>query len=149
MAKQQTKNSRDNQTLPWYSGGLAFSCTQCGQCCSGEPGYVFISPDELELLAETMGTTVGKFEHQFVRDVGNSKSLKEYPDGDCILLDPKSRKCLAYKGRPIQCRTWPFWDSTLQTATTWAETCDVCPGAGVGTVYTFDQIETRRKEKSV
>lgn len=96
-----------------------------------------------------MEMSVDAFEHQFVRKVGSEKSLKEYPDGDCILLDPDSRKCMAYKGRPIQCRTWPFWDSNLESATTWAETCKECPGAGVGNVYTFEQIETRRQEKPV
>ena len=32
---------------PWYASGLAFECTQCGDCCSGpEEGYVWVTPEE-------------------------------------------------------------------------------------------------------
>ena len=39
---------------PWYADGLRFECTQCGDCCSGEPGYVWVDEDEIE----SMGTIV-------------------------------------------------------------------------------------------
>lgn len=133
----------------WYRDGLRFECTQCGQCCSGEPGYVWVDEQEITQLANDMKLSVEEFEAQFVRQVGPDKSLKEYPDGDCILLDPETRKCTVYAARPIQCRTWPFWDSTLETKEDWKQTCDVCPGAGKGKLYNFTEIETARKKKSV
>ncbi|TWU15154.1 YkgJ family cysteine cluster protein [Allorhodopirellula heiligendammensis] len=134
---------------PWYADGLRFECTQCGACCSGEPGYVFIDESETAAMAKELELSVAEFERKFTRPVGNQTSLIEYPDGDCIFLDPKSRHCLVYQARPIQCRTWPFWDSTLETPADWQDTCDVCPGAGSGQLYTLDQIEIRRREKSV
>ncbi|WP_417749385.1 YkgJ family cysteine cluster protein [Rosistilla oblonga] len=134
---------------PWYKDGLRFECTQCGACCSGEPGYVWVNDDEIAALAEHMQMTIDDFEHKFVRNVGAAKSLVEYSDGDCIFLDPDTRGCSVYESRPIQCRTWPFWDSTLEDKAAWKETCDVCPGSGVGKLYNFKQIEARRKEKSV
>lgn len=100
-------------------------------------------------MAEVMDMSPQQFEHQFVRKVGRDRSLKEYPDGDCILLDPENRTCMVYAARPTQCRTWPFWDSNLETKRAWKETCDVCPGAGTGQLYTLDQIEVERKKKSV
>jgi Fe-S-cluster containining protein len=136
-------------TKPWYAEGLRFQCTQCGACCSGEPGFVWVNDEEIESLAVEMELTVDQFEYQFVRRVGHAKSLKEYPDGDCILLDPESRKCTVYGARPIQCRTWPFWDSNLKKRKDWLETCEVCPGAGQGQLYSLDRIETTRKRKSV
>ena len=134
---------------PWYSEGLRFECTQCGACCSGEPGYVFVSDDEIAAMAKRLQMSLEAFEHKFVRSVGAEKSLVEYPDGDCIFLDPDSRHCLVYEERPVQCRTWPFWDSTLEDEHAWKETCEVCPGSGKGKLYTLDQIELRRKERSV
>ncbi len=134
---------------PWYKDGLSFTCTQCGLCCGGEPGYVWVGDDEIQALADEMQMDVDAFEHKFVRVVGIQKSLVEYPDGDCILLDPDTRKCTVYESRPIQCRTWPFWDSNLKRRRDWEETCEVCPGAGVGKVYTLDQIEVQRLKKSV
>src|SRR5262245_18529291 len=27
---------------PWYQDGLEFTCTRCGKCCTGEPGFVSV-----------------------------------------------------------------------------------------------------------
>ncbi len=134
---------------PWYKDGLQFTCTQCGDCCSGAPGFVWIDEDELQALAKSMDMEVELFRDQFTRRIGPRTSLKEYPDGDCILLDPKSRKCLAYEGRPIQCRTWPFWKSNLRDRATWQGVCEVCPGAGKGRLYSLDEIQIARDAKAV
>lgn len=40
-----TESSSDN--LPWYAPGLSFTCTQCGNCCTGEPGVVWVSDEEI------------------------------------------------------------------------------------------------------
>lgn len=133
----------------WYQDGLRFECTQCGQCCSGEPGYVWVDEDEIERLALETGLSVADFESRFIRLVGQDKSLTEYSNGDCILLDRTTRKCTVYNARPIQCQTWPFWDSSLKTRADWKATCDVCPGAGKGKLYSISEIESARKKKSV
>lgn len=132
---------------PWYRDGLQFECTACGKCCSGGPGYVWVTADEIVQLARVMELSEEEFRNRFVRKVGIRFSLVEYPDGDCILLDPETRHCLAYQARPVQCRTWPFWSSNLKTREAWEETCQICPGAGTGTVYTLEQIELARQKK--
>ena len=50
--------SRSRAKTPWYRDGLAFSCTRCGACCTGAPGYVWVSAEEIEQLAEFRGETV-------------------------------------------------------------------------------------------
>lgn len=135
--------------LPWYSGGLRFTCTQCGNCCTGAPGYVWVTNEEITALAAVVGLEVAKFEQQFVRQVGVRKSLIEFSNGDCILFDGKSRKCTVYDARPRQCRTWPFWDSNLKTTADWEHTCSVCPGSGNGRLYQLDEIERDRKTLKV
>ncbi len=134
---------------PWYRDGLRFECTGCGDCCSGAPGYVWVDEAEIVALANEMQMTPEDFERKFVRQEGDGKSLTEYPDGDCIFLDPQSRKCTVYNSRPTQCRTWPFWDSNLKRKKDWNETCRVCPGSGKGQLYGFEEIEIRRKSRSV
>ncbi len=134
---------------PWYRDGLAFECTGCGDCCSGDPGYVWVDDAEITALAAHMQLDVDEFERRFVRQVGGEKSLVEYPDGDCIFLDPASRKCLVYEARPIQCRTWPFWSSNLQRKRDWKLTCTICPGSGRGRVYSLAEIETRRTSREL
>ncbi|MFM7740581.1 MAG: YkgJ family cysteine cluster protein, partial [Planctomycetota bacterium] len=27
---------------PWYKDGLRFQCSQCGDCCTGGAGYVWV-----------------------------------------------------------------------------------------------------------
>ncbi|MFG0289918.1 MAG: YkgJ family cysteine cluster protein [Rhodopirellula sp. JB044] len=144
-----TESPASAEPTPWYREGLRFECTQCGMCCSGEPGYVFVDPAEIDAMAAEMQMPVDQFEQKFTRKVGRQVSLIEYPDGDCIFLDPKTRHCMVYRSRPIQCRTWPFWDSTLASPADWKETCEVCPGAGTGPLYSLEEIEVRRTEKSV
>jgi len=44
--------SGDCVEKPWYQDGLRFKCTGCGQCCTGSPGYVWVSPEEAEAMAK-------------------------------------------------------------------------------------------------
>ncbi len=138
-----------NDAQPWYADGLRFECTQCGLCCGGDPGVVWVDDREIAELAEAVDLTAEQFTAMHVRRVGGGRSLREHPNGDCTLLDPATRKCSAYHVRPVQCRTWPFWDSTLHSPDSWAETCRVCPGAGTGTLVPIDQIEIQRRKRSV
>jgi Fe-S-cluster containining protein len=110
---------------------------------------VFIDEAETAAMAAKLKMSIDEFEQKFTRRVGKLSSLIEYPDGDCIFLEPKTRHCMVYEARPVQCRTWPFWDSTLASPADWKETCEVCPGAGTGKLYSLDEIEIRRREKSV
>lgn len=136
--------NRTDASRPWYSQGLQFSCTQCGGCCSGAPGYVWVDAKEIAEMATALAMDEEAFRDKFVRRVADRESLIEYSDGDCIFLDPQTRGCLVYTARPTQCRTWPFWDSNVRTSVDWEKTCEVCPGAGSGKLYSFNQIESAR-----
>jgi hypothetical protein len=126
---------------PWYQDGLRFTCTGCGDCCTGSPGYVWVNRDDIAALAAEMRLEIEEFEARYVREIGVRKSLIEYANGDCVFFDNKSRKCAVYAARPRQCRTWPFWDSNLRSPETWAQTCEVCPGSGKGKLYQLEVIE--------
>lgn len=136
-----------NSDQPWYREGLRFECTGCGACCSGAPGHVWVEEDEIEQMAAQLEMPVDQFERKFIRRVGTRYSLVEYPDGDCIFLDAESRKCTIYSARPVQCRTWPFWTSNVQTRRDWKQTCRECPGSGTGRLYTLEEIEDRRLQR--
>jgi Fe-S-cluster containining protein len=125
---------------PWFHKGLRFECTQCGDCCTGAPGYVWVNRDEIEELARHLNMRVADFEQAYVRQVGIRKSLIEYANGDCVFFDPNARKCTVYDARPRQCRTWPFWDSNTRTPEAWKATCQVCPGSGKGKLHSAEQI---------
>ena len=87
-------------TTPWYADGLKFHCTQCGDCCTGAPGYVWVNQEEIEAIAAAIGEQdLEKFREQYVRSVGVRKSLKERENGDCVFFDSKLRKCQVYHER--------------------------------------------------
>lgn len=124
----------------WYRDGLRFSCTGCGDCCSGEPGYVWVNRTEIKALANALNLEVAEFERRHVRTVGRRKSLIERPGGDCVLLDKQTRRCQVYEHRPRQCRTWPFWASNLESPEAWEETCRRCRGCNQGQLVPLGSI---------
>ena len=117
---------------PWYQDGLRFQCVQCGSCCTGAPGYVWVNRAEIEALAAAIRLDVEEFRRRYVRKVGIRNSLIEFPNGDCVFFHPESRSCQVYQDRPRQCRTWPFWSSNLSTPAAWEEMCKRCPGGNRG-----------------
>ena len=53
---------------PWYADGLKFRCTQCGDCCTGAPGFVWVNQEEIEAIAATIGMSdIEQFEREYVR----------------------------------------------------------------------------------
>ncbi len=127
---------------PWYKDGLRFSCTRCGKCCTGEPGFVWVNEEEIAQIAAYRGQTVEEVQYLFVRLVPRGLSLREQSNGDCVFYDRKEG-CTIYPVRPRQCRTWPFWESNVATPEAWRRTCEVCPGAGRGELISAEEI-TRR-----
>ena len=123
----------------WYENGLSFQCIQCGRCCTGEPGYIWINENEIPSLALALGETRDSFIRTYARNIRGRISLKEMANGDCILLD-KNRQCRLYEQRPVQCRTFPFWPENLRTRKDWDRLANDCPGINTGQRHSADEI---------
>ncbi len=130
---------------PWYKEGLKFTCTGCGDCCTGAPGYVWVNKKEIAALAKLVDLSAEEFTDLYTRKIGVRRSLKEFGNGDCVFFESDSRKCSVYSARPRQCKTWPFWDSNLKSPEAWQTTCEVCPGSGKGKLHQLEHIESQRK----
>ena len=130
----------------WYQAGLRFECTQCGNCCSGSPGYVWVTREDIQAISEFLGRSDGKLDKSQLRRVGLRFSLTEKPDGDCIFLKREGGKtmCSIYPVRPVQCRTWPFWNGNLRTPDHWNKAVTICPGINHGPLHNFVRIEELR-----
>ena len=128
------------QPSPWYADGLRFRCTKCGNCCTGEPGFVWVDEGEIKELAGFLKLTVGEFAAKYVRKARGRHSLIEFDNGDCVFYDAE-KGCTVYSARPKQCRTWPFWNSNLESADAWEEVTHSCPGAGHGKLYGIEEIQ--------
>lgn len=131
-------------TEPWYKDGLSFQCTQCGNCCTGFEGYVWVNDEEIAEIAAFLGKSVADTLEQHARPVGKRVSLREVGDNhDCTFFDPEKRGCTIYPARPRQCRNWPFWNSNIETPEAWNEVQQTCPGAGKGTFFSLEEIEAQ------
>jgi Fe-S-cluster containining protein len=138
----------------FYSGGLTFSCRSCSACCRYEPGYVFLSVEDLAGLAEAKEVSPDEFVGMYCRWVlwtdekdGTMErlSLRERTTGtgpnrseDCIFW---REKCTVYEARPLQCRTYPFWAELLASEEAWRENAENCPGVGGGEWHSMAEID--------
>jgi len=127
---------------PWYRNGLRFRCTRCGHCCTGAPGFVWVTDEEIQAIAEYLHESVGRVTAAHTRVAHRGRSLREKQNGDCVFYD-KTAGCTIYAARPGQCRTWPFWDCNVRTPEDWRQACEICPGSGQGDLIPPEEI-TRR-----
>jgi Fe-S-cluster containining protein len=134
---------------PFYAEGLRFTCKRCSSCCRYESGYVFLSREDLEALAAAQGMGQEEFVKTWCRWVSfdwetEYLSLKEKAGYDCIFWKDG---CLVYSSRPLQCRTFPFWDSVVSSPDAWGKAGRDCPGIGEGELHSMALIESRLKAR--
>ena len=131
---------------PWYSQGLCFECTRCGNCCSGpEEGRVWVGEEEIQRIAEHLGLPVADFGRHHLRKVGRSYSLVEKANKDCIFWD-RNDGCTIYEVRPVQCRTFPFWKENVRSKRAWRGIATYCPGIARGTHHSRERIQQQVEE---
>ena len=139
----------------FYQNGLKFSCTECGYCCREEPGYVFLSKNDLQNLQTHLSLDRTTLIDTYCRtvDLGNFKmlSLKENKNNDCIFLNKNG--CQVYNARPLQCRSYPFWATLMDDKDSWLEESKSCPGIGQEKLHSAEEIEhwiyLRRRENPI
>ncbi len=113
---------------PWYKNGLRFSCTGCGKCCTGSPGYVWINDQEITEMADFLKISFEEFVKKYTRKVADRLALLEHPRNyDCVFLKDK-KICTLYNARPKQCRTYPWWPENLESKKAWEEESKRCEG---------------------
>ena len=151
---------------PWYKQGLNFTCTCCGNCCTGGPGYVWVSEEEIRRLAAHLQLSVEETMLRHCRTINGKISLNETKSVggkyDCSFLreikpprgarngnviEQARRVCGIYEVRPLQCRTWPFWPENLESKADWQIETRKCPGMDTGTHYPVERIHELRDSK--
>ena len=133
----------------FYEKGLRFECQGCNYCCSSEPGYVFLSEDDIIRLSEGLSMDRQALLDTYCRivDMGAFKmiSLLEKENYDCIFLTTSG--CKVYPYRPKQCQTYPFWAHVVEDEQAWETEGKSCPGIGKGKLYTKKEIEAKLDER--
>jgi hypothetical protein len=106
------------------------ACASCGgACCIGESGYIWIKYPEIEKMAEFLELTIEEFATMYLKKVKHRYSLIEKRLDEenyaCIFFDETIKQCTVYSVRPLQCRTFPFWETFKGNL---AELKKECPG---------------------
>lgn len=112
-------------------------------CCRFDPGYVFLSEEDVMALTRRLDISRDEFEATYCRQVemdgSHRLSLTEQANNDCIFW--KDGGCSVYEDRPLQCRSFPFWPSYLFSEYTWKSVRRICPGVGLGKTHEAQEIE--------
>ena len=90
-------------------------CSTCaGDCCIGESGYIWITQEEIKILASNLNLTIKDVILKYLFKVGYKFSIIEKKISDdnyaCIFFDLEKKQCNIYDARPKQCHTFPFWE---------------------------------------
>ncbi len=105
------------------------ACEECGGgCCIGESGYIWVTPAEIRALSESLNLNTDEFITKYLSKIGYRYSLKELDFNGgfrCVFFDIDKKQCAVYENRPLQCRTFPFWDHFKNNI---REVEEECPG---------------------
>jgi len=90
-------------------------CDTCeGNCCIGESGNIWINKQEIENLSSHLDISLEELRVRFLEKRGYKYSIKEVKLSSdnyaCVFFNLEKKQCSIYEARPIQCRTFPFWD---------------------------------------
>lgn len=104
-----------NKELPWYKEGVRFTCTECGKCCTGPSGFVWVTEEEMLAMAAFLGIALDLFKRKYMRRKDNRYALVEKKNQnnefDCIFL--KAKKCQIYQARPKRIGPALFWTGLI------------------------------------
>jgi len=124
--------NRLDQRPYFFDAGIDFGCRRCGACCTGAPGIVRIKDAEISRIAEHLEVSAAVVRDRYLHPWQGGYRIIEMDDGRCVFFDAG---CRIYPVRPSQCRTFPFWISTMRSTARWQATCRACPGIGTGRRY--------------
>lgn len=116
--------------LPEYLEGVRFECTNCGACCTGAPGRVRVTEEEIVRIAEARGEVPVEERPDWVLRVGDEWRIRERENGDCVFF--RENRCSIHAVKPGQCRRYPFWFRNVRSEAAWERTSRECPGIGEG-----------------
>jgi hypothetical protein len=114
---------------------------------------VWFTDAEGRAMADDLGLPHAEFLKTYARTINGRWSLNESRTAhgyDCVFLDrttqPGKALCRVYRSRPVQCRTWPFWDENLTSRRAWdtARRRTPCPGMDSGTLIPIEKVRIQR-----
>lgn len=125
-----------------YSSGvdrLRFACRRgCVDCCT-EPGFVYLTEEDLKRAAALLRLTPREFEKRYVYRTQHLLRLRKPRGAQCPFLEPGG--CRIHAAKPTQCRAFPFWPELIESAREWRKLGRRCRGVGRGPVIPAQAVQ--------
>jgi Fe-S-cluster containining protein len=123
----------------FFDQGLRFTCQECGRCCTGAPGRVFLPAGRLSKVAALLERPAADLVRNDLLPAPGGFRIREDAGGRCRFLR-EAGGCRIYPVRPPQCISYPFWFQILRRAENWQALRRQCPGAGRGALFSKARI---------
>jgi len=121
-------DTKENEILKFLDT-IDFECQRCSACCRYDPGAVFLTEEDIRKICKFLSTDRDTLLNKYCRGIFRGGklvvSLLEKKNFDCIFWD---NGCKIYEARPIQCITYPFWSSLVESKRSWYEESKRCKG---------------------
>ena len=91
-----------------------------------------MSVQKIPEMAAFLKMAPEEFIKRYLEKVGYRFTIKERVvvegEYDCVFFDRASKRCAIYPVRPLQCRTYPFWDHFKENEEELRRECPgICP----------------------
>ncbi len=124
--------------------GLRFACQRgCTVCCR-QPGFVYLTEQDLERAAEFLHVTKREFERRYVYRTRNRLRLRVPRQSQCSFLTDEG--CSIHEAKPTQCRVFPFWPELVESRREWRKAAGYCPGMDAGPLIKIETARNRAGE---
>ena len=120
---------------------VQFECQPgCTECCR-QPGFVYMTEEDVVRAAAFLGMAAEAFERRYVYRTQHKRRLRTPREGRCHFL--RADGCSIHPAKPTQCRIFPFWPELVESRREWKKAAGYCPGIGKGPLI---QIENARDQ---
>jgi Fe-S-cluster containining protein len=118
---------------------LRFTCTGCGDCCTGDPKDYWVETTlaERQRIAKYLGISMQWLRRRYLVREEDSTGIG-MQGGRCTFLE--GNRCRIYAVRPTQCRTYPLWPELLTSNAAWKAEARRCEGIGRGAIIPLAKI---------
>ena len=90
---------------------VSYDCSKCPAYCCSIYERVQVTKRDINRLAKYFGVTVEEATNRYTKVWGDERVLRRKKDRifkeSCMFLDPDTRGCTIYEGRPAVCREYP------------------------------------------
>lgn len=121
--------------------GIRFACVPgCTLCCR-QPGFVYLTEQDLRRAAARLGMTPRAFERRYVYRTRQTLRLRKPRGASCYFLGENG--CLLHPAKPTQCRLYPFWPEIVEEPGALQREAGFCPGIGRGRWFAGNSVRRR------